>query len=1079
MRSIIGAFARNTVFANILLLTVVTVGIMAAVLIVKESFPSMEKDTITVTMSYPGADPEEVEEGISRKIEEAVERIEGITDYTTESSENFASARMEVEKGYDVKDVLDKVKTQVNAISTFPVDAEKPIISDVVRKSTVMALYLASDMPERRLKEWGQRIRDRLRDLDHVSQVSLSGTRDYEISIEVSEEKLRQYNLTFDRVADAVRNSSVNRSGGTLRTSGEEIRLRTLGRKYTGDELARVVVYAGPAGQLVTLDRIATIRDGFEEDPARAYINGKRSVIITVSKTDEENALLIAKEVHAFIEKLNRELPEGIALNVLYDRTTSLRARINLLTKNGTMGLMIVFILLWAFLNTRLSFWVGMGIPISLAGGMGILWAIGGTINMLSLFGFILVLGIVVDDAIVVGESIYVHRKMGKPPLKAAVEGTLEVAMPVTTAVITSIVAFIPLAYVGGTMGKFIAILPPVVIACLLISLVDCFILLPAHLNNLPEIGSNTGPGRSASVFSRLNPDRLNQYTSRAMETFVHKIYTPFLEKALHYRYLVFCTAIAVMLAVVGMIRGGMVKYSVFPQTDGYVITGSVAFPEGTPSVVTEAAIEKMETALLEYAKGFNTRSGDPLIRDILTFLGASSDSMTASGPHAGMVQAILLESEERGVHSKDILFEWEDRLGHIAGAESVTFQALGPGHRRAPLGFELHHKDLATLVAATDLLKEKLGEFDGVYQIKSDLNQGKKELRFSLKPEARTLGLTVADLASQVSSGFYGNEAQRIQRGDYDVRVKIRYTREERSSLEDLESIRIRTSEGVEVPLLSVADIDYEPGFSTIRRANGKRSVTITGYVNTRVTTANEIFDDLSKGVLVELKETYPDLTILLKGDKKRSRESMSSLKIGFPIALLGIFTIVATMFRSYLQPFVIMITIPFGIIGGVLGHYFMGYNLSMMSLFGMVALTGVVVNDAIVLIERINENLARHIPFFEAILRGGARRFRAIFLTTLSTVGGLAPMLLETDLQAQFLIPMAISLASGVLFATVLTLVFIPSLLAIFNDFRQLAHRVRTGAWPESRTMIEPASRRYDHLREAGGQNLPKETL
>ncbi|HCY84080.1 MAG TPA: hypothetical protein DHV36_02985 [Desulfobacteraceae bacterium] len=1072
MKPVLHAFARNTVFANILLMAVVVVGVMAAAMIVKESFPSMERDAISVTVFYPGADPEEVEEGISRKIEEAVERIEGISEYTTTSNEGAASARMEVKKGYDVKAVLDRVKTQVNAISNFPSDAEKPVISDEVRKSTVLTMYLASDMPERRLKEWGQRIRDRIRDLPHVSQVTLSGTRDYEISIEVSEEKLRQYNLTFDQVARAVRNSSVNRAGGTLKTSGEEIRLRTMGRKYTGDELAQIIVYAGPAGQMVTLDRIAAIHDGFVETPARADINGKRSVLITVYKTDEENALVIAQTVHAFIEKLNTELPEGIEIKVLYDRTTSLKARIRLLTKNGTMGLAIVFLLLWAFLNTRLSFWVGMGIPISLAGGMAILWAIGGTINMISLFGFILVLGIVVDDAIVVGESIYVHRKMGKPALQSAVEGTLEVAMPVTAAVITSVVAFIPLAYVGGTMGKFIAILPPVVIACLLVSLVDCFILLPAHLNDLPEIDQDL---RAPKTFwARLNPDRLNRYTSRAMENFIHKIYTPFLSRALHYRYLVFFTAVAVMLAVIGMIRGGMVKYSVFPQTDGYVITASVAFPEGTPAVVTEAAMEKMERALKDYASTFKTRSGAPLIRDLLTFVGASSDSMTSSGPHAGMDQAILLESEDRGVHSKEILFAWEDRLGPIPGAESLTFQALGPGHRRAPLAFELHHKDLTTLVRATERLKEALEEFDGVYQIKSDLNQGKKELRFTLKPAARSLGLTVADLASQVNSGFYGNEAQRIQRGDHDVRVKIRYTRQERGSLEDLESMRIRTPDGVEVPLRSVADIEYEPGFSTIRRTDGKRSVNVSAYVNTRVTTANEIFDELSGGFLLELKRHYPDLNIVLKGDKKRSRESMGSLKVGFPIALMGIFTIVATMFRSYLQPFVIMVTIPFGIVGGVLGHYVMGFNLSMMSLFGMVALTGVVVNDAIVLIERINENLARHIPFFEAVLRGGARRFRAIFLTTLSTVGGLAPMLLETDLQAQFLIPMAISLASGVLFATVLTLVFIPALLAILNDMRALVHWLRTGVWPTSRTMLEPASRRLDHLRESGEQPL-----
>ncbi|MCP3940015.1 MAG: efflux RND transporter permease subunit [Desulfobacteraceae bacterium] len=1062
MEKILGAFARNTVFANIVLATVVVVGVMAAYFMVRESFPTMERDRISISLAYPGADPEEVEEGISRKIEEAIEGLEGVKEYSTISSENVATASIEVKKGYDTGDVLENVKTRINAIATFPKDAEKPVIKESIRKSRVLTLYLASDMPERRLKEWGQKITDRIKELGNVSQVSMFGARAYEIAIEVSEEKLLQYNLTFDDVADAVRNSSVNRSGGTLKTIGEEIRLRTMGRKYTGRQLAKVVVQAQESGQIVTLDRIATIVDGFEENPARAYVNGKRCVLIMVSKTDEEDALNISWAVNGLVDKIKKQLPTSIELRVLYDRTTSLKARINLLTRNGSMGLVIVFVLLWAFLNTRLSIWVGMGIPISLAGGLGVLWAIGGTINMISLFGFILVLGIVVDDAIVVGESIYVHRKQGKPPLKAAIEGTMEVAMPVTAAVLTSIVAFIPLGFVEGTMGKFIAILPSVVISCLFISLIDCFILLPAHLNNLDEI---LVPGRGQGIVARING-----FTSQSMEWFVLRVYTPFLSRALHFRYLVLCTAIAVLLTVIGIVKGGLIKYSLFPQTDGYVITASIAFPEGTPAAMTELAMVKIEKSLRNYAKGFKTLTGEPLIKHMFTFVGASSDGMTTSGPHAGMVQAILLESEKRGVHSKDILFAWEENIGSIPGAESLTFQALGPGARRAPLAFEMHSDHVETLVAATAMLKKKLGEFAGVYQVKSDMNKGKKELRLSLKPEARSLGITVADLASQINSGFYGNEAQRLQRGEHDVRVKIRYTKSERSSLEDLQSIRIRTPKGEQVPLRSVAHIEFEPGFSAIRRTNGKRSVLVTGFVNTKITNANEIFEDLGKGFLITLKEKFPDLLILLQGDKKRSRESMSSLKIGFPIALMGIFTIVATMFRSYLQPFIIMVTIPFGVIGAVLGHMVMGYSLSMMSLFGMVALTGVVVNDAIVLVERINENFARNIPFFEAILRGGSRRFRAIFLTTLSTVGGLGPMLLETDLQAQFLIPMAISLAAGVLFATVLTLVLIPCLLVIFNDFRLVFHRVLRGVWPESRTLMEPSSRRYDHLKAKG---------
>ncbi|MCP4022026.1 MAG: efflux RND transporter permease subunit [Desulfobacteraceae bacterium] len=1059
MEKILSAFAKNSVFATIALITVLAAGVIAVLSMTKEAFPPMEMDRINVYVPYPGADPEEVEEGISRKIEEAVEGLDGVKEYSTQSSEHLATASIEVTKGYNTQRVLDEVKSKINAVSTFPTDAEKPIIREVIRRSSVITIYMAADMPERRLKELGQSVTDRLKLLDNVSQVSLYGVRPYEISIEVSEEKLRQYGLTFDQVAKAVKSSSLNRAGGTIKTRGEEIRLRTMGRKYTGDELADVVVLAKSSGQIVTLDRIAKIVDGFTEDPSRAYINGKRAVLITATKTDEENALVISRIIKNFVEDLKNELPQDIEVGILYDRSEMLKARINLLTKNGTFGLIIVFILLWAFLNTRLSIWVGMGIPISLAGAMAIFWGLGGTINMISLFGLILVLGIVVDDAIVVGEAIYVHRKMGKPPLKAAIEGALEVAMPVMAAVITSIVAFLPLGFVGGTMGKFIAILPPIVISCLFISLLDCFFLLPAHLNHLPEIVTAKDKDKKLGIIKRIN-----LFTSQSMEQFVEKVYMPFLSRALRFRYVLLCAAVSLLLAIIGIMQGGLIKFTVMPETDGFIVTSSVAFPEGTPASVTEAALKKIENGLYEYAKTVETSSGEPLIKDVLSFVGATSDAMTAAGPHAGMIQAILIEAEKRGIHSKDVLYEWGKFIGPIAGVESLTFQAMGPGHRRAPLKFEMHAHNLETLIMATERLKEKLTEFQGVYQIQSDFSEGKKELRLTLKPEARTLGLTVASLASQVNSAFYGNEAQRLQRGEHDVRVKIRYTRDERSSLVKFENMRIRTPRGIEVPLLSVANIDFQQGFSTIRRTNGMRSVSVSASVNTKLTNTNEVFEALSKGFLKTLKEDYPGLVVLLQGDKKRSRESFSSLKKGFPIALLGIFTIVATMFRSYLQPFIIMFTIPFGIIGAVLGHLAMGYNLSIMSVFGMVALTGVVVNDAIVLMERINENLAAKMPFFQAILKGGARRFRAIFLTTLSTIGGLAPMLLETDLQAKFLIPMAISLAAGVAFATLLTLFLIPCLLVILNDFRTLVYRFFKGVWPESRETVEPAVSRYE---------------
>ncbi len=486
MKRVLAAFARNTVFANIILVMVFIAGYIATANMIRETFPEFSLDMITISVPYPGADPEEVEEGISRKIEEAVEGLEGIKQYTTQSSEGMGSANIEIREDYDVDEVLDRVRTKVNAISTFPVDAEKPVISELLLKDVVTLLYLSGDMSERRIKEWSEQVKDEIQQLPNISQVETFGARDYEIAIEVSEERLRQYGLAFSDVTDAVRRSSLNLAGGTIRTQKEEIRVRTMGRKYTGEELASVVVLARPEGDVVTLGRLAHIDDGFTEDPIAATINGDPAVLLIVYKTPEEDALVISKTLQRYIDDKQQQIPKGANIEILYDNTNMLKARIDLLMRNGIIGLCIVFLLLWCFLNARLSFWAGMGIPTSIAGALVILWAMGGTINMISLFGLIMVLGIVVDDAIVVGEAIYVHRMQGKTALKAAVDGVSEVGMPVIAAVLTSIVAFMPLFYVGGIMGKFISILPAVVIACLVVSLVECLFLLPAHLSHLP-----------------------------------------------------------------------------------------------------------------------------------------------------------------------------------------------------------------------------------------------------------------------------------------------------------------------------------------------------------------------------------------------------------------------------------------------------------------------------------------------------------------------------------------------------------------------------------------------------------------
>ncbi len=1059
MRAIMTAFAKNKVFANIVLLLVFLGGGIAAKSMIRENFPEFSLDMITVSVAYPGADPEEVEEGISRKIEEAIEGLEGIKLYTTNSSENLSYALIEVREDYDADKVLDRVRNKVDSISTFPVDAEKPVITELTLKDPVVLLYLSGNMSEKLLKEWAESLKDEIQQIPAISQVETFGARDYEIGIEISEERLREYGLTFKQVSDAVRQSNLNLAGGTIRTRGEEIRVRTMGRKYTGAELASIVVSATPQGDVITLDRVAQIRDGFVEDPMRAEVNGERSVLLIVSKTPEEDALAIAKATNEFVKEKQGRLPAGANLKILYDNTDMLRDRINLLVKNGAIGLCLVFALLWLFLDIRLSFWAGMGIPVSVAGALAILWGLGETINMVSLFGLIMVLGVIVDDAIVVGESIYVKRQLGAPPLKAAVDGVCEVGLPVFAAVVTTVVAFVPLAYVGGIMGKFIAILPTVVIACLLISLVECLILLPAHLSELPDPNANKN---KQSVFHKAG-ETVHRRVKKAMDWFVEKLYVPFLKKTLQWRYVAFSTAVALLFSTVGLVMGGLLKFEVFPEVDGFVVNANVEFPSGTPQEVTERAVEQIDQALLRVAERTRTLSGEPLLENRLSFLGMTFGEIPEYGPNVGGVQAILLDSERRGVHSKDIMAELESEIGPIPGVKSLAIEGMQHGPPGAPIEVWLQGHDMRKILSAADDLMERLRKFDGVYQVRSDFSPGKNELRFSLKPEARALGLTVEDLARQVYAGYYGEEAVRLQRGRDDIRVRVRYSEDERKSLSDLERVRVRTPQGHEVPLFSVADCSFAPGYSTITRTDGMRRVAVSANVNTNKANANEIFAELKGGFFQELERRNDGIHVALQGEQKKMRESFESLFVGFPLALLGIFIIIAAIFRSYAQPFVIMFVVPFGIIGGIIGHLLLGFELSIMSVFGFVALSGVVVNDAIVLIERINENLAEGMSFFDAIVNGGIRRFRAIMLTTLSTVGGLTPLIMETNFQARFLIPMALSLAAGVAFATVLTLVLIPCLLAILNDLRMVAARMQTGRWL-GREEVEPSSRRYD---------------
>ena len=1049
MRDFLRAFARNVVFANILLAMIFLAGGLALFNMVRETFPEIMTDSISVAVPWPGADPEEVEEGICRKIEEAVEGIAGIKHCITHSRESVGTAHIEVVEGFDIEYVKDQVRNAVDAISTFPVDAERPVTRQSRFRIPVIFVALFGEaLTERELKEWSEDIQEEMRALPEVTQVSAFGSRPYEIGIEVSEERLRQYGITFSQVAQAVRTSSLNVSGGTMRTVGEEIRLRVLGRKYTAGQLAEVVVLARPGGEIITLDRIADIRDGFIEEGIISRLDGHRCVMVIVRKTPDEDTLAIDEAVRAYVAEKQQRLPEGVGIQAWGDMAGELRSRIRLLARNGLIGLALVFVLLWFFLDIRLSFWAGMGMPISVMGAFGIMYAVGCTINMISLFGMIMVLGIIVDDAIVVGEAIYVARKRGAPPLEAAVEGVVEVGVPVIAAVATTIVAFVPLFFIGGIMGKLIFDVPIVVVACLAISLIECLVLLPAHLNHLPD--------PNVKRYTRNPLQRLHRITNAAPERFVERVYQPLIGWVLKWRYVSLGVTIAVILMTWGFWDGRILKYQFFPKLDGQQMMAAIEFPNGTPLAVTEQAVEHLEKAVERVAEKNETSSGKPLIVNVFSLVGASLGG--GSGSHVGSVRVQLLESSERGIYSEDLIADWEDEVGDIPGLVSLTIRGDESGPVGAPIEVWVQGSNLREILSASEALKAKLATYDGVYQIQDDFRPGKNEIKLRLKPEARTIGFTVADLARQIHAGYFGEQAIRLQRGRDDVRVRVRYPEDERSRLAEFERMRVRTPRGHEVPLLSVADVDFGPGYAVIKRVNGLRRVRVTADVNNARANASEILSALREEFFPVLKQTHPGLRLALEGETRDMNESMGSLYVTYPLALLGIFVIIATVFRSYVQPLVIMLTVPLGIVGAILGHLMLGYDLSIMSLFGMVAVSGVVVNDAIVLIECVNSYIAEGQPFYQAVCRGASRRFRAIFLTTVSTVGGLTPLILERDLQARFLIPMGISLAAGVAFATLLTLFLIPCLLCVLNDGRRFVVWAAKGYWPAPED-VEPA--------------------
>ncbi|BCR03648.1 multidrug transporter AcrB [Desulfuromonas versatilis] len=1032
---------HNHVAANLLMLVFIVGGLILGPKVKQEVFPEISLDRISISVPYPGAGPEEVEEGILLKIEENLTGVDGIKQIKSTAAEGVGTVMVEVREGLDADKVLQDVKSEVDRITTFPLDAEEPVISKLLNRREVISVVVYGELPERSLRERAEAVRDELLELPQITQVDLGGVRPYEISIEIPEQNLRRYNLTLEQVAQRVRRASLDLPGGEIKTSGGQILLRTKERRYLGPEYGDIAVLTNPDGTEVHLRDIAEVRDSFRETDEKATFDGMPAAMVKVFRVGEQKPTEISDLVIDYVAQKRGSLPPSVRLATWNDTSELFESRMNLLLKNAALGLVLVLITLGLFLEIRLALWVMLGIPISFFGTLFLMPAIGVSINMISLFAFILALGIVVDDAIVVGENIFEHRQMGKPFLQAAIDGTLEVSVPVVFAILTTLAAFSPLLFVSGLMGKFIYVIPAVVITILVVSLVECLFILPAHLA--------MGKRRQSPKGLIGAIDRVRLAFGRGLERFIAGPYRRTLNLCLRWRYVTIAAAIAVLFLSVGVIGGGILKFNFMPEVDADVITATLQMPRGTPVEQTSRVQEFIRQKAQETVEEFDRElpEGQSVLRHVYAVVGSSlaeggpgGGAESPSGAHLADMAMFLTASEKRGISTTEIAGAWRKKVGEIPGIESLVFKS-NLVRMGANIDIQLAHEDFAVLAVASERIKQELGNYPGVGDLEDTYARGKRELKIRLKPEGRTLGITEEDLGRQVRGAFYGAEALRLQRGRNEVKVMVRYPEDDRQSLWDFEALRLRTPQGGEVPLTRAAWVEEGRGFSEINRTDRKRVINVTASVDNRQANAGEILAELKGGLLEQLAHDYPGLSFNMEGEEKERRESMESMKTGFMLALLAIFALLAIPFRSYSQPLLIMAAIPFGVVGAIAGHLIMGYNLSILSMFGIVALSGVVVNDSLLLIDRINgnrreggEDLAR------AVLDAGQRRFRPILLTSLTTFFGLAPMILETSVQAQFLIPMAISLGFGILFATGITLLLIPSLYLVLEDVRGL---------------------------------------
>ena len=1052
-------FARNGVVGNLLLIVIIASGVIALNGLSSTLLPDANLDLVTVTVPYRGAAPSEVEQSVCVLVEEALLGVRGIKKITATANEGLGYVVAELQTGHSVQEVRDNIKSSVDGIESFPQGTGKPVVRLMPLQVEVISIAITGDADPDTLKTLGEQARDDLIDLPEISQVELVNVRPYEITVEVSEAAMRRWGLTFDNIASAIRNSSVDLPGGAVKTTSGDVRLRTTGRAYTEEEFEGLPLVRRPDGTQIRLGEVASVVDGFEDVTSEARFDGTPAVVLNVYRAGDENALMIADAVYAYVEQASATLPERMQIDTWQDWAYTLRSRTQLLVENALVGLLLVFVVLALFLRLRLAVWVAIGIPVSFFGAISLMPFLDVTINMISLLGFIVVLGIVVDDAIVVAENIQRKQSELQDGLAGAIEGTREVYVPVVFGVTTTMVAFCPMFFVAGWYGKLLMALPLVVLPTLLFSLIESSLILPGHLAHQ----SHREPGARPFVLVRVWDSICDRF-SMLLDHVLHRVYLPSLRGALRWRYLTLALAVTVSAVTLGLVGGGYIKLILVTADEADNVVAYVTMPQDAPVEATREAVLQVERAVIELREEIANEQGSDQFRHVLTSIGEQPFMLIQGGPAArvnpargdylGEVNIELKRAEFRSISAEEIARRLREKTGDIPSATefTVTYALLGGGKT---IQIQFSGPDLDEVREVAGRAKTRLAQYPGVHGIADTYQGAVPEIKLALASEGESLGLTLENLGRQVRQGFFGEEVQRIQRGREDVRVMLRYPESQRRSLADIEQMRIRTATGSEVPFSTVAEATLGRGPTSITRVDRYRSITVLAAVDNSVTTGQEVLADLQATGLAQWVAEYPEVQYSFLGDEADMVEAVETLSLALAVALFVMFITLAIPLRSYVEPMIVLSAVPFGAIGAIWGHVIMGIPVSFNSIYGMVALAGVVVNDSLVLVSFVHNHAKTAASRFEAVCLAGRSRFRAIILTTLTTTAGVSPLILETDLQAQFLIPIAVSLAFGVLFATLVTLVLVPAIYLVLDDIRNSARWLLRGSSGRGQSM------------------------